>query len=103
MRNTKFLIMLIFLNMLYMGDVFAQETTYAEKPGFEPGKKVVILHVDDPGMSYSSNAGAIKAITEGLATSGSMMMPCPWVPGMAGYMKEHPGMDIGLHRTLTSE
>ena len=99
----KFLKGLIFLNMLYMGDVFAQETTYAEKLGFEPGKKVVILHVDDLGMSYSSNAGAIKAIKEGLATSGSMMMPCPWVPGMVKYMKEHPGMDIGLHLTLTSE
>ncbi len=99
----KFLFVFILMSLVYMENLTAQEKTYAERLGFESGKKVVILHVDDLGMSYSSNAGAIKAITEGLANSGSMMMPCPWVPGMVRYMKSHPGMDIGLHLTLTSE
>jgi YdjC-like protein len=31
------------------------------------------------------------------------MMPCPWVPGFVAYMNQHPGLDIGLHLTLTSE
>lgn len=99
----NYLFAFVFVNLIYMGNITAQEKTYAEKLGFRQGDKVVILHVDDLGMSYSSNAGAIEAITEGLANSGSMMMPCPWVPGMVNYMKEHPGMDIGLHLTLTSE
>jgi hypothetical protein len=81
----------------------AQQKTYAEKLGFKKGAKVIILHVDDLGMSYSSNKGALLAINEGLANSGSIMMPCPWVPGIVNYMKEHPGYDFGLHLTFTSE
>lgn len=77
--------------------------TYAEQLGFPKGAKVVILHVDDVGMSYDSNKGAIKATEEGVATSMSVMMPCPWVSGFLHYLKNHPKTDAGLHLTLTSE
>jgi len=79
------------------------ERTYAEKLGYPKGAKVLILHVDDVGMSFDSNEGTINAITKGVATSCSVMMPCPWVPAFVHYMKEHPGIDAGLHLTLTAE
>src|SRR5437868_3804553 len=79
------------------------DSTYAEKLGFPKGKKVVILHVDDVGMSLESNNGAIESMTRGVASSCSVMMPCSWVPGFIHYYKEHPGLDAGLHLTLTSE
>lgn len=79
------------------------DSTYAEKLGYPKNAKVVILHVDDVGMSFDSNEGAINAMTKGVATSCSIMMPCPWVPAFAHYMKEHAGLDAGLHLTLTSE
>jgi hypothetical protein len=79
------------------------DTTYAERLGFPKGAKVLILHVDDAGMSYASNAGAEKALTEGASTSVSVMMPCPWVPGFVQFLKAHPQIDAGLHLTLTSE
>ncbi|SHF28176.1 YdjC-like protein [Cnuella takakiae] len=61
---------------------FAQpDTTYAERLGFPRGKKVVILHIDDGGMSFDSNKGVIDALTKGVANSVSVMMPCPWVQG----------------------
>jgi chitin disaccharide deacetylase len=81
----------------------AQEQTYAEKLGFPKGAKVLILHVDDVGMSWDSNEGAINALEKGVATSLSVMMPCPWVPGFIHYLKDHPKTDAGLHLTLTSE
>jgi len=58
----------------------APDTTYAERLGFPKGTKVVILHVDDAGMSWDSNEGAITALTKGAANSTSVMMPRPWVP-----------------------
>ncbi len=83
--------------------VRAQELTFAERLGWPAGTKVVIFHVDDAGMSHDSNMGATKAIEEGVATSTSIMMPCPWVPEFAAYLKTHPNIDAGLHLTLTSE
>lgn len=83
-------------------NTWSQET-YAEKLGFPKGSRVLILHVDDAGMSWDSNQGAIQAIEKGVATSMSVMMPCPWVPNIVHYLKEHPTVDAGLHLTLTSE
>ena len=81
----------------------APDTTYAEKLGYPKGAKVLIIHVDDAGMSYDSNQGAIEAITKGAANSTSVMMPCPWVPAFIHFLKQHPEVDAGLHLTLTSE
>lgn len=81
----------------------SQDVTYAEKLGFPKGARVLILHIDDVGMSWDSNMGAIEAMEQGVANSLSIMMPCPWVPGFLHYMNEHPGLDAGLHLTLTSE
>lgn len=81
----------------------AQTETYAEKLGFPKGKKVVILHVDDAGMSYESNVGTMNALDKGIASSTSVMMPCGWVPHFLDYLKKHPNVDAGIHLTLTSE
>lgn len=96
---------LLFLILLISFTIRAQtgEPTYAEKLGYPKGKKVLIIHVDDVGMSYESNQGAIRAIKEGVANSLSVMMPCGWVPGFVHYLKENPEIDAGLHLTLTSE
>src|SRR5690606_32498939 len=80
-----------------------ENTTYAERLGFPKGAKVLILHIDDVGMSWDSNQGTIRSLEEGVANSLSIMMPCPWVPGFVHYMKDHPNLDAGLHLTLTSE
>ena len=77
--------------------------TYGERLGWGPEDRVLIIHCDDIGMSLANNEGAAEALDFGLVTSVSAMMPCPWVPGWLPYMKEHPGVDMGLHLTLTSE
>jgi len=81
----------------------SEQPTYAERLGWPHGSRVVIFHVDDAGMSYDSNIGAIRALEQGVATSTSVMMPCPWVPHFAEYAKEHPQIDAGVHLTLNAE
>ena len=77
--------------------------TFAERLGWARGDRVLILHMDDAGMSYDSNAGIEHVIENGLARSLSVMMPCPWVPAIVRFIKNHPEADAGLHLTLTSE
>ncbi|MFM1794861.1 MAG: hypothetical protein RL642_1246 [Bacteroidota bacterium] len=91
------------LILLCLSPIICLAQTYAERLGFPKDAKVVILHVDDAGMSFDSNEGVIKAMNEGVANSTSIMMPCSWVPGMFAYLRANPNTDAGLHLTLTSE
>lgn len=81
----------------------AKDKTYAERLGWGADDIVLILHVDDVGMSHASNLGAIQSTQKGVATSFSIMMPCPWVPEIARFLRENPSADSGLHLTLTAE
>ncbi|MBW7992782.1 MAG: ChbG/HpnK family deacetylase [Planctomycetes bacterium] len=102
--NQSFRIVLLLSAIFMRLDVtIARETTYAERLGWPSGTKVVIFHVDDVGMSHNSNMGAIKSVEDGIATSLSIMMPCPWVPEYAAHLKAHPNTDAGVHLTLTAE
>ncbi len=94
---------IVFLFLACLTVLNAQAQTYAERLGFPAGKKVIIFHVDDAGMSYDSNQGTIQSLESGVALSTSVMMPCGWVPEFFAYVKTHPGVDAGVHLTLTSE
>ena len=61
--------------LLFAFHELAAQTTYAEKLGFPKGAKVLIMHIDDVGMSWDSNQGAIQALEKGVASSLSIMMP----------------------------
>ncbi len=94
---------LIMLLLVYRTDTVAQDKTWAERLGWGSQDRVLIIHSDDVGMSHSTNLGAIKALQEGVVSSISIMMPCPWVGEIADYLSEHPEVDAGLHLALTSE
>jgi predicted glycoside hydrolase/deacetylase ChbG (UPF0249 family) len=77
--------------------------TLLERLGYPPDAKLLIVHADDLGMAHSVNLASIKGLETGLVSSASIMIPCPWLPEIAAYARTHPGTDLGLHLTLTSE
>jgi len=81
----------------------AASSTLAERLGFKASDKILIINGDDVGMSQASNAATIDAMENGLMTSGTIMVPCPWFAEIAAYAKDNPARDFGLHLTHTSE
>lgn len=75
----------------------------AELLGYPRDSKLLIIHADDIGLAHSVNTACIKAFDNKGITSGSIMVPCPWAPEMVSYVKDHPGMDFGIHLTMTAE
>ncbi len=77
--------------------------SYAIRSGWQADDRVIIFHIDDAGMSYESNQGTIQALQFGIATSCSVMIPCPWVADITKHLRENPEIDAGIHLTHTSE
>jgi predicted glycoside hydrolase/deacetylase ChbG (UPF0249 family) len=63
----------------------------------------LIIHHDDLGGSHGANLAFVELWDMGLATCGSVMVPCPWFPEIARISRERPELDLGVHLTLTSE
>ena len=102
-NSTKYLV-LITLFISIHGYVSSQEVrSVAEQLGYAKDARLLIMHADDIGVAHSVNSATISAFEKGGISSASIMVPCPWFPEIAKYARENPGMDFGLHLTLTAE
>jgi len=82
---------------------FCYSQTLAERLGYKPTDKLLIINCDDVGMCYSANLAVIDGMETGLITSGTIMTPCPWFNEIADYASTHPEKDFGVHLTHTAE
>lgn len=80
-----------------------EPANWAERLGYPPGKKVIMLHADDIGMCPEANIAAKKYLLDGDIQSAAAMPPCPNFEEIIEWAKEHPDIDLGLHLALTSE
>jgi len=94
---------IISLLMTFSLAISGSNITMAERIGYNSNDKLIIIHADDIGMSHSVNIATIEAFKAGIVTCGSVMVPCAWFPEFAAYYRENPGLDVGIHLTLTSE
>jgi len=75
-------------------------TTLAERLGHPPDARLLIVNCDDLGSSHAANVGVYEALREGMASSATLMVPCPWAREAAARYR---GEDIGVHLTLNAE
>lgn len=54
-------------------------------------------------MSHGANMAFVELSRLGTCSSGSVMVPCPWFPEAGEIAAADPGLDLGVHLTLTSE
>src|SRR6476661_6122437 len=100
-KSTSVLLLLGYFLFVHASAISAQ--TLADRLGYPPGTKLIIVHADDLAETHAVNAAAIRSLEAGAVNSASMMVPCPWFPEIADYAKSHPAADFGLHLTVTSE
>jgi chitin disaccharide deacetylase len=100
----KFTLAFVSILIAYNLGTQAQDSkNLAELLGYPKDSKLLIIHADDMGLAHSVNTACLQAFDNKAITSGSIMIPCPWALEMANYVKIHPGMDVGIHLTLTAE
>jgi len=75
-------------------------TTTAQRLGYGPDDRLLIINCDDLGSCHAANVGVYEALRQGLATSASLMVPCPWAREAAA---QYLGEDVGVHLTLNAE
>ena len=75
-----------------------QLSAYAEK-----NKTRLLVRSDDMASSHAANESCIKAATKGISRSVEIMVPCPWFFEAAQMLRQNPGIDVGVHLTVTSE
>ena len=63
----------------------------------------LLIRGDDIGSTHAANLGCIRSYREGIVRSVEVMAPCAWFPEAVELLRENPGLDVGVHITLTSE
>lgn len=74
--------------------------TLASRLGHAEDAKLLIVNCDDLGSSHAANVGVYEALRDGVATSATLMVPCPWAREAASRYR---GEDVGVHLTLNAE
>lgn len=81
----------------------SQDKTLAEKLGYKATDKLLIVNCDDVGMCHAANMAYMEGQENGIITSGTVMVPCPWFSEIADYASNNPNVDLGVHLTHTAE
>lgn len=72
----------------------------SELLGFPADARVLIVNLDDFGMYHAINAAVVSSIEEGIASSCSLMVPCPWALHAMHLLRQKPEIPFGVHLTL---
>ena len=69
----------------------------------QDGEIRLLVRGDDMGAAQAVNEACILSAREGIVRSVEVIVPGPWFLDAVRRLKEVPGLDVGVHLTLTSE
>ena len=75
----------------------------SELLGYSPDARVLIINADDFGMYPSVNNAVMQSIENGIASSCSLMPPCPGARQALQLLQERPHIRFGVHLTLVCD
>jgi chitin disaccharide deacetylase len=71
--------------------------------GYPDDARLLIINADDFGRSHASNEATLRTLKEGVVSSTSLMVPCPWALHAMYLLGEHPDISFGVHLTVICE
>ena len=71
--------------------------------GLPPGTRALIVNADDFGSRQSINSAIKLGLRDGILSSTSLMVPCPWAFDAIAWLREHPEVTFAVHLTLVRE
>jgi len=92
----------LFALVAYLGSLSAQQSL-AEKLGYKPTDKLLIINVNDAGLCHATNEATESALKAGTATSASIIIPSSWTYEIASFAKRNSNYCFGIQLTLTNE
>jgi chitin disaccharide deacetylase len=75
----------------------------SELLGYPAGARVLIINADDFGMYPAVNSAVVRSIENGIASSCSLMPPCPSAQQAQELLQERRHIRFGIHLTLVCD
>ena len=71
--------------------------------GYPDDARLLIINADDFGRSHASNEATLRALQDGVVSSTTVMVPCPWALHALQLLAEHPDLCFGVHLTVVCD
>ena len=71
--------------------------------GYPADARLLLVNADDFGMCHAVTAAIIRTLQDGIVTSCSIMVPCPWSLHALTWLQAVPTIPVGVHLTAISE
>ena len=68
--------------------------------GYPEDARLLIINADDFGRSHASNEATLRTLKEGVVSSTTLMVPCPWALHAMHLLSEYPDLSFGVHLTV---
>ena len=81
----------------------ASPKTVAEKLGYAPDARLLLIEAEDLGMAHSVDKASFEALEKGWVTTAGILVPGPWFPEVLRWSRNHPNADLGVRLDLNAD